>query len=392
MTAIELYAVHVIAGLDPAQGGTSYSVPRLCEALAAAGVKATLLSVANGDEDRTTRSHQSYSDHRFTWDYAGVPILRELRSSAGLSRALAASAVNSDVVHGHGLWLMPNVHAGWAATRAQRPLIVSPRGMLAPVALAFSTWKKKTFWRLLQDPAIRRAACLHATSCAEYDEIRSFGLVTPVAIIPNGIDLPEPPTTAAAGSDDDRVVLSLGRIHPKKGLDRLLQAWSKVESGHHEWRLRIVGPGEKGHDKELRGLAARLGLTRVSIEGPVYGDAKFAAYREADFFVLPTLNENFGLTVAEALASGTPAISTRGAPWNGLKTHGCGWWIDHGVEPLAAALANAMTMPRDALATMGMKGRNWMMRDYSWDRVGRDMLEVYRWLAHGGQPPSIRFD
>ena len=114
-------------------------------------------------------------------------------------------------------------------------------------------------------------------------------------------------------------MLSLGRIHPKKGSPAWFMPWSKVEAGCPGWWLKIVGPAEAGHDDELRALAMALGLTRVSIEGPVYGDAKTAAYREADLFVLPTLNENFGLTVAEALAAGTPAISTKGAPWSGLE-------------------------------------------------------------------------
>lgn len=136
-----------------------------------------------------------------------------------------------------------------------------------------------------------------------------------------------------------------------------------------------------------------LGLARVSIEGPVYGDAKIAAYHNADVFVLPTLNENFGLTVAEALAAGTPAIVTKGAPWSGLESEGCGWWIDHGIEPLAAALEHAMAFPREGLKAMGVRGRAWMARDFSWDRVAHDMLNVYRWLVEGGKPPpGIRLD
>ena len=167
----------------------------------------------------------------------------------------------------------------------------------------------------------------------------------------------------------------------------------KSRPGIPGWRLKIVGPPEAGHDDELRALAMALGLTRVSIEGPIYGDAKTVAYREADLFVLPTLNENFGLTVAEALAAGTPAISTKGAPWSGLESEGCGWWIDHGVEPLAAALAHAMALPREALKAMGDKGREWMARDFSWDRVAHDMLGVYLWLARSAEPPAtIRFD
>ena len=106
-----------------------------------------------------------------------------------------------------------------------------------------------------------------------------------------------------------------------------------------------------------------------------------------DLFVLPTLSENFAITVAEALAAGTPVIATKGAPWHGLEREDCGWWIDHGVEPLVAALAKAMTMQREALQAMGAKGRAWMARDFSWDRVANDMLDVYRWLLAGGEPP-----
>jgi glycosyltransferase involved in cell wall biosynthesis len=143
----------------------------------------------------------------------------------------------------------------------------------------------------------------------------------------------------------------------------------------------------------LRILAMSLQLTRVSIEGPIYGAAKQVAYREADLFVLPTLNENFGLTVAEALAAGTPVISTRGAPWSGLETRGCGWWIDHGVEPLAITLATSTSLPREALRAMGAKGRSWMARDFSWRSVASTMTETYRWaMGVADAPSNIRFD
>src|SRR5262249_30773618 len=106
-----------------------------------------------------------------------------------------------------------------------------------------------------------------------------------------------------------------------------------------------------------------------------------------DLFVLPTLNENFGLTVAEALASGIPAISTKGAPWAGLEQEGCGWWIEHGVDALTAALDRAMVMAPQVLMRMGANGRAWVGREFCWDRVARDMLAVYRWVAQGAEPP-----
>ena len=159
-----LCAAHVIAGLDPAHGGPSYSVPRLCKALAAAGVETVLFSVARKGGGQCDTCDGGYRDRRFAWDHARIPILRGLRSSHGLSAALRDPALAADVIHNHGLWLMPNINVGRAAARKPAPLVISPRGMLAPAALAFSRSKKRAFWALLQGPVTRVAACLHATS------------------------------------------------------------------------------------------------------------------------------------------------------------------------------------------------------------------------------------
>jgi glycosyltransferase involved in cell wall biosynthesis len=342
------------------------------------------VSGADGDDIALDDDARRY----FPKDWARVPVVRDLRCSSGLARALHELAPKADVIHDHGLWLMPNVDAGRVALLARKPFIVAPRGMLAPAALAFSRFKKAVVWALLQGEVVRRAACIHATSEQEYNEIRDFGLNNPVAIIPNGIDLPDPRARPVSGAVAGRVVLSLGRIHPKKGLDRLVRAWARLEAAHPDWRLRIVGPDELDHASELVALAAKLKARRVSVEKSVSGDAKIAAYEEAGLFVLPTLNENFAITVAEALAAGTPVIATKGAPWHDLAREGCGWWIDHGVEPLSAALANAMVMTREALQAMGAKGRAWMARDFSWDHVGRNMLKIYRWLSLGGEAPG----
>ena len=383
---------HVIAGLDPAHGGPSYSVPRLCRALADTGVDTTLLSVAMHPSGVRDGCETGYRDQRFAWDYARIPVLRGLRASSGLARALNESSNAADVIHNHGLWLLPNVEAGRAAKRAKIPLVVAPRGMLSPAALAFSQMKKQIFWRLLQGAAISRAECIHVTSEQEHDDVRAFGLSNPVAVIPNGVDVDDFATDPVGGALADRVVLSLGRIHPIKGLDRLIRAWARLEAVHPGWRLRIVGPEELGYGDQLRELIAAEGLTRVAIDAPVRGSEKAATFRDADLFVLPTLNENFAMTVAEALAAGTPVICTKGAPWRGLEDERCGWWIDHGVEPLAEALGNAMSLPREMLNEMGRRGRAWMVRDFSWDRVARDMTTVYSWLIRGSEPPeAVRF-
>ena len=378
---------HVIASLDPVHGGPSYSVPRLCRALEEQSADVRLFSVALPGEARPAADNV---DTLFDADLRTVPVLCDLRHSSALARRLHQIGPELALIHNHGLWLMPNVQTGWMARRARLPFVVSPRGMLGPAALAFSRWKKRLFWSLLQASAVRAAACLHATSEQEYGEIRAFGLDNPVAVIPNGIDIPDlPPRPHRAGAA--REVLSLGRLHPKKGLDRLVRAWAEVEAAHPHWRLRLVGPDTVGYGDELGRLARTLGLARVSIEPPLVGAAKLAAYRGADLFVLPTLNDNFASTVAEALAAGTPVIASTGAPWSGLETKSCGWWVAPEVETLAQALRRAMALPPQQLAEMGARGRTWMADDFSWDHAAREMLVVYRWLRDGGSaPPCVR--
>jgi glycosyltransferase involved in cell wall biosynthesis len=120
----------------------------------------------------------------------------------------------------------------------------------------------------------------------------------------------------------------------------------------------------------------------------LYGAAKLAAYRAASLYVLPTHSENFGMTVAEALAAGTPAVVTRGAPWPGLVPERAGWWVDANVAALTACLREALACPDETLAQMGRNGRAWMERDFSWSTIGREMSAVYRWLNGRGEKPS----
>jgi glycosyltransferase involved in cell wall biosynthesis len=386
-----LNVLQVVAGLHPDHGGTSYSVPSLSAALARAGASVALYHVADaagGPRDTGPRPHRQVG---FAQSWAGTPGLGDFRLSRTLAAALAREAGHFDIVHNHGLWLAPNLAAQRAARRGGARFVCSPRGMLSPEALAFSRWRKRSVWTLWQRAGLNRAACLHATSEAEYADIRALGLRAPVAVVPNGVDVP--PAVDRPAPDGERTLLSLGRVHPKKGLDTLLRAWAKLEGAHACWRLRIVGPAERNHDMELRALAESLRLERVTIEGAVHGEAKLALYRAADLFVVPTRSENFGLTVAEALAVGSPVVCSKGAPWAGLETHGCGWWVERDPDSLARALGRAMATPTTELRVMGERGRQWMARDYAWSRVAADMLRVYAWLAAGRDRPGfVRID
>ncbi len=382
-----LRVLQVVAGLDPAHGGPSYSVPRLCSGLTDAGADVSLFSIGRNGDPIAPEAPAGFPVLTFPQSYGRTPWLRSLRLSRPLRAALRREAARFDVIHNHGIWLAPNIQAQWSAREAGAPFVCSPRGMLSREALAFSSWRKRVVWLLAQEAALRNAACLHATSEGELADIRICGLRAPVAVVPNGVDVPD--LSPRSEGDGSRTLLSLGRLHPKKGLDVLLQAWSRVQDHHPAWRLRLVGPAERDQDKVLLALASQLGLERFSLEGPVYGARKTALYQQAELFVLATRNENFGLTVAEALAAGTPVICSKGAPWPQLEARGCGWWTDHGAEPLAAALDVAMSSAPTELEAMGRRGREWMIQQYSWARAAADMMQVYRWLSSGGERPGF---
>ena len=372
--------VHVVSGLAPEAGGPSYSVPALAKACRPYADTVDLWTTARA----AVASDISIADRTRVFSQSILPILSSLKWSAELANELRSASQACDVIHTHGLWLMPNIYPSWALAMskdAKAKLVHAPRGMLGVEARKISGWKKEPIWWLWQFKALQAAHCIHATAESEYEEIRQAGLKNPIAIVPNGIDLPNIVHGPKALGRRKRI-LSLGRIHPKKGLDRLVRAWAQIETQRPDWDLVIVGNAEVRHDVELRNLANSLGVTRLDIKEPVYGDAKWLEYTSSDLFVLPTLNENFALTVAEALACGVPVISTKGAPWGGLEVEGCGWWIDHGVDQMAATLRHATALPTQERMAMGKLGKLWMARDFSWSSIGAEMANVYGWL-HG---------
>ena len=378
--------VQIVTSIENEAAGTTVVVKRLAQSLATLGKEVELLSVG----DAASADAGALRTRSFDAQFTKLAVVGPLKFSRGLSAALDIAASNGAVLHNHGLWRMPNLYPCWAAMRHNSRLICSTHGMLANTALKYSPVSKAVFSATLQRRALTAVSCFHVTSHQELEEIRAYGLDAPVAVIPNGVDIPalDPQSRSAFRGAIQRTMLYVGRLHPIKGLDRMLHAWARVEALHPDWRLRFVGPSDGGHGEELKGLAVSLGLKRVVFEEGLYGEAKHAAYREANIFVLPSLNENFGMVVAEALANGTPVISTKGAPWQGLVERSCGWWVDHGVEPLSATLVQAMAMPPAALRAMGLEGRAWMARDFSWARVAADMIDVYRWCASQGERPD----
>lgn len=311
-----------------------------------------------------------------------------VKSGVGVERSslIPSSDVSPEGVHVHGIWSASLIRR-WHEWQAKGiPVMTSTHGMLEPWALAHKGWKKRIAWWIYQKRMLDGAACLHATSEREAENLRRLGLRSPVAVIPWGIgrgvsghDLP---------AERERVVLFVGRIYPVKGLPLLLRAWATVRPAG--WRLRLVGPDEGGHLEDLKQLAAELGLgDSVEFTGSLRGDELAAEYRRASLFVLPSHTENFGMVVGEAMSHGLPVIATHGAPWELLDKEKCGWWVPISVEGIAAALASAIALPPESLSEMGSRGQAVVAERFEWDGIARRFIDCYRWLQGDGPCPDF---
>ncbi|WP_434151405.1 glycosyltransferase [Methylocaldum gracile subsp. desertum] len=372
--------IQVVSGIDNLAGGPSYTVPRLCETLGERNCHVELhtLEPLPKSASKTGYDIQAYPK-------TGLPLMSRFGLSPAMISGLTGAAGSADIIHNHGLWLLPNLYAYQAACNQRVRFVVSPRGMLSSWALAHSKWKKRLVWHWKQKRALEAAACFHATAESELEDIRRLGFSSPVAVIPNGMDVPREERKSLPGS---RRLLFLARIHKIKGVDILLKAWGRLEERHSDWELTVAGPDDGGYLDDIKRLAAALQLRKVDFTGPVYGEHKRNLLLSSDLYVLPTHSENFGMTVAEALAHGVPAVVTKGAPWQGLEDHRCGWWIDLSEDSLTACLDQALMKGDTELRAMGERGRNWMLRQYSWSSVAEKMEHTYSWLLHGGERPA----
>lgn len=372
--------LHVVRTIDLEGSGLTHSVLGLCRSLRELDHEVRVHALALGRQGEPPVEVEVIA-HRPARLGA-----EKLGWSWAMWRALREDARSADILHVHSLWNMPTVYGAFAVRGTRCRLVCSPRGTLAPHAFRWRGGRKRLFWLCGQRETVVGAACLHATAGSELSDLRAHGLRQPVAVIPNAVELP--PEAPRPPPGERRRLVFLGRVHPIKGLDILLDAWRRVQARFPEWELDILGPPEDGHELELAARIRALGCERVTLGGARYGAAKWAAYRAADLFVLPSRSENFGNSVVEALACGTPAIVSDGAPWSGLAREGCGWWYPQGAGPLAETLGEALARPPGALAEMGRRGRAWVQRDFSWQRVGSMMQRTYEWVLGGGSPPE----
>ncbi len=294
-----------------------------------------------------------------------------------------------DVLHLHGLWQLHSRDVNRWKRRTGRPVMISPRGMLDPWALKNSGWKKKLVGAWFEDRNLREADCLHALNPSEATAMRAFGLANPIAVIPNATDLPD--IAPRRESEGRRTLLFLGRIHPKKGLAELVNAWalacSRRPSLRRDWQVVIAGWDDGGHAEPLAKQIAERGLEdSMTLPGPAFGAAKDTLLRDADAFILPSYSEGLPMSVLEAWAYRLPVLMTRQCNLPEGFAHGAAIEIE--TEPGALSSTLEQTLCDADLAPLGEAGRRLVEERFSWPRVAREHLAVYRWMISGGEAPA----
>jgi glycosyltransferase involved in cell wall biosynthesis len=261
--------------------------------------------------------------------------------------------------------------------------------MLYPEGLKKSKWIKKASLLLYQKEDLKNTTAFHATSEQEKQFIRAFGLVQPIAVIPNAIDTSNfglPNFEPKIGS---RKVGFMGRLAPIKNIETLIEAWALAApiTNHHE--LIIIGDGDLVYKEKLEKLAHDLGVSNINYTGFLSGVAQDNILSELSYLVLPSLSENFGMVVPEALWKGIPVIASKGTPWEELETHKCGWWITNDAINLARALEIALEIPETERIAMGQRGNKLISEKYTLNAVGSMMKLFYQWIVFGGEKPEF---
>lgn len=374
--------VHITPSFHPATiyGGSTEAVNELCRHVARLGVEVRVLTTdANGPEN--VLDVDKDSEIRLA-DGLSVRYHRRVMPEAvspALLRALPGYLRWADLVHLTAVYSFPTIPTLFACRLLGRPAIWSPHGALQRWAGSTRVVLKGA-WEHVCRTVASHSVVLHVTSEAEAHESRARFPGAGVALVPNGVMVPD--EIGHVAPNGALRLLYLGRLHPKKGIENLLAGLARLggQSGPR-WSLVIAGGGERGYAASLGRLVAELGLSRqVTMAGEVSGEAKRELFERSDVVVVPSYTENFGMVVAEALAHGVPVIASRGTPWQRLEEMHAGLWVDNAPDSLASAIRTIGRMPR---RDMGERGRAWMRREFSWDRRAREMVEVYSTVIAG---------
>lgn len=372
--------------LGPVYGGPSKSIVELTEAIGQQNCSIDLVSTnANGGRPLQVPLRQWIEKSSYRLQYFPSYSFQNYHWSWQLRQWLWLNISNYDLIHINALFALTNLAAYHASRIHQVPYIITPRGMLEPWALTYKAWKKKPYYTLFDRPALNHASAVHMLSLAEANQVRPLWLKAPMLIVPNGIHhqsfeplaSPDRFFQEFPATRGKNLVLFLGRIHPKKGLDLLAQAFSKVHIQFPNTHLVIAGPDQTNLLPTVEKYFLQIGcLDAVTFTGMLTGDLKQAALAAATVYVAPSYSEGFSMSVLEGMASGLPCVITTGCNFPEAASAQVAHVVDPSADPIAAALSHCLQDPATAKA-MGQRARQFIFDHYTWNKIAKDLIQAY---------------
>lgn len=369
--------------LDVAEGGPALSTYLTMKGINFCGCSSTIIMPPPSRSGRLV----SESVNRI---YTASPKLNKIEYIPNLKRIIE-SIGKTDIFHIQGLWRYIGTGAARYAQHHHIPYVISLRGMLYPQALAESAMAKKLSLWLYQRKDLQQAACIQATCKEEMDHYRKLGFTNPVAVIANPIDLDEYIDRAIPKKPHFKIGY-LGRVHPRKHIERLIYTMSTLKGKINDVELVVIGSGDENYESFLRKEIKRLNLNNVTFTGFLTGDKKDTAIRELSVLAVPSDFENFGNIVTEALIRGVPVIASTGMPWQELEIYHCGWWISNDQESINKTLLKAYEIGEKERIKMGINGKQLIKDNYSVEVLGKRMMLLYEWILEKSDKPDFVYE
>jgi glycosyltransferase involved in cell wall biosynthesis len=302
----------------------------------------------------------------------------------------------AEVVHMHGLWQGHTRRGARAARRAAVPYVIAAHGMAEPWALRQKAWKKKLYTALIEGKNLRRASCLHALSRPEIGHLRTIAPGTPVCFVPNGVDLGPlehlPPRSALEAEfpelEGKFLLLFFGRLHAKKGLDLLAQAFALLRHDHPELHVLLAGKDDGALGPFLRQASDADLASRLTWVGHVAGERARQLWGAADAFILPSYSEGFSMAILEALACRLPVVITTACHFPELAEAGGGIVVEPTAPDVTRGLRSVLERFPAERMELGQKGRALVERNYTWEQQAQRLANVYHWISGGGPVPQ----